>query len=199
MDTQKSVRGTRRWALPGVVAAALVGAAGLVAAAEPAEKASEEEGARAFGEVAKVLQSPRCRNCHPNGNAPLHGDEGVPHSMNVSRTSAASGLACTTCHRARNADFEHGPPGVPDWHMPSAETPMVFQGLSVAELCNRLKDPAKNGGKSLAALVDHVGHDPLVLWGWEPGPGRSKPPTSHAAFVAAMRKWAAAGGPCPAK
>lgn len=190
-------RGLSR-AVPAGVLLVGVAAAGLVGAAEPEAKVSEEEGARHFAEAAAVLQHARCRNCHPAGDAPLHGDDGHPHAMHVSRASTAAGLNCTTCHRGKNTDFEHGPPGVPDWHMPPAETKMVFEGLSVAELCGRLKDPSKNGGRSLSALVEHVGHDPLVLWAWSPGPGRSKPPITHEAFVEHVRKWAAAGGPCPA-
>lgn len=185
------------WGLPGIALLGLFAGARLVGAAEPSEKLTEEEGARHFAEAAKVLQHPRCRNCHPSGDAPLHGDEGAPHSMNVSRHSTTAGLNCTTCHRGKNVDFEHGPPGVPNWHMPPAETPMVFEGLSVAELCTRFKDPTKNGGRSLAALAEHVGHDPLVLWAWSPGPGRTTPPMSHETFVTHVQKWAAAGGPCP--
>ena len=49
-------------------------------------------GARAFATVARVLQSPRCQNCHPAGDRPLQGDRGRPHRMNISRTSVAAGL-----------------------------------------------------------------------------------------------------------
>ncbi len=184
--------------LPSLGLVGFFAAARWVDAAEPSEKVSEEEGAAHFAAAATVLLSPRCKNCHPSGNAPLHGDSGAPHSMNVSRLSASSGLNCTTCHRSKNKDVEHSPPGVPNWHMPAAETPLIFEGFSAAELCNRLKDPTKNGGRTVADLTEHVGHDPFVLWAWNPGPGRSLPPMPHATFVEHMRKWALAGGPCPA-
>lgn len=150
-----------------------------------------------FVEVAKVLQSPRCRNCHPMGDAPLQTDAGVRHAMNVTRKSPKAGLPCSTCHRAKNADFVGGPPGLPTWHLPPDETPMVFEGRTPSELCAQLKDLTKNGNRSLADLEEHMGHDPLVLWAWSPGPGRTKPPLSHAAFLEHVHRWVAAGGPCP--
>jgi hypothetical protein len=177
-------------------AAALLATARLVPAQEKTSS-SEEEGAQHFVEVAKVLQSPRCQNCHPAGDAPLHGDTGAPHSMNVSRLSTTSGLLCTTCHRGENQPDEHSPPGVPGWHMPSAQTPMVFQGLTPAELCSRLKDPTKNGNRTPLDLADHMDHDALVLWAWKPGPGRTTPPLSHEAVMTHVNAWVKAGAPCP--
>lgn len=152
-------------------------------------------GVRAFADVARVLQSPRCLNCHPAGNAPLQGDDSRPHAMNVTRHSAAVGLPCTTCHRPEAYDAPHLPPGNPVWHLAPRE--QVFEGLSVGDLCRGLKDPEKNGGRDLAALLEHVSHDELVLWGWTPGGERTTPPLEHAAFVEAFTTWVEAGGPCP--
>jgi hypothetical protein len=178
-------------------AAALVatGAARLFAADEKSK--SESEGARHFLEVAKVLQSPRCQNCHPAGDTPLHGDGGAKHSMNVSRLGTTAGLQCTTCHRSENQPEEHSPPGVAGWHMPSAQIPMVFEGLTPAELCSRLKDPKHNGGRTPETLADHMDHDALVLWAWNPGPGRTKPPLTHEALMTHVNAWVKAGAPCP--
>jgi hypothetical protein len=179
----------------GAVALVAVGAARLVTAGET--KPTEEEGARHFVEIAKVLQSPRCMNCHPSGDAPLHGDTSTAHSMNVSRRSVDAGLGCTTCHRGANQDEPHAPPGVVGWRMPGAETPMVFQGLTAAELCGRLKDSKQNGGRTPAMLQDHMDHDALVLWGWNPGPGRTLPPLTHDVLMTHVKRWVEAGAPCP--
>jgi hypothetical protein len=179
----------------GTIGAAL-GVALLTAVA--AQGAGHEEGVRAFGEVARVLQSPRCRNCHPAGDAPLHGDDHpIPHTMNVSRRSADAGLPCTACHRATNGARLGMPPGVPGWHMPPADVPMVFEGRTPHALCLQLKDPAQTGGRDLAALREHMAKDPLVHWAWDPGPGRSKPPLTHAALIQSLDAWIAAGAPCP--
>lgn len=74
---------------------------------------------------------------------------------------------------------------------------MIFEGLGTGALCEQLKDPERNGGKDMAALVQHVSADPLVLWGWSPGHGRKPVPVAHADFVAAFKRWADAGAPCP--
>lgn len=160
-------------------------------------QADEAQALRAFEDVARVLLSPRCRNCHPAGDQPLHGDAGTPHTMNISRRSPEAGLPCTACHREQNGPVPGAPPGVPGWHMPPRDTPMVFEGHSPRSLCLQLKDPAATGGRDVSELVAHVEHDAFVQWAWAPGPGRSTPPLSHADFVARVATWATAGGPCP--
>ncbi len=74
---------------------------------------------------------------------------------------------------------------------------MVFINLSAGELCSNVKDPSKNGGRTPGQLMEHISKDRLVLWGWDPGPDRTKPPVSHEEFVAGFSKWVAAGLPCP--
>ena len=156
---------------------------------------AQPPGEAAFVEVARVLQSPRCVNCHPVGDLPRQGDAGRPHTMGITRHSAQVGLPCSTCHRPVGYDVPHLPPGNPVWHL--APPQQVFEGLSVGELCNALKDPERNGGRTLAELLEHVSHDELVLWGWTPGGGRTTPPLDHPTFVAAFRTWIDAGAPCP--
>jgi hypothetical protein len=187
----KAVRVTLLVLAGGALFAVTQGSARAVDAAPPAPGVAD------FAPIAQDLLSPRCLNCHPAGDAPLIGDHGFPHRMNVSRKSAEAGLPCTTCHRDQNADRPHAPPGAPNWHMPPRETPMVFQGKSPRELCETLKDPAQNGGRSLAALEEHFATDPIVLWGFAPGPGRSLPPVSHPELVRHVQRWIAAGAPCP--
>jgi hypothetical protein len=156
----------------------------------------------AFKTVQKVLQHPRCQNCHIPGDAPLQFEAGSAHAMAVQRGTdgkGAAGLPCSTCHGAQNppASYgEHVPPGAPNWHLPPPERKMVFIGLSAGDLCRRLKDTRQNGGKNLDALIEHVDHDPLVLWGWDPGLGRAPVSVAHTEFVAAFKTWAAAGAPC---
>jgi len=161
--------------------------------------ARAEDGWQAFQEVASVLQSPRCLSCHISGDAPLQADATRPHGMNIKRGADGSGTPaqrCSNCHQDRNAEVRHSPPGAPGWRLPPPAMRMAWQGLKARELCAALVDPTRNGGKDVAALEEHVNHDPLVLWGWNPGPGRKPPPISHAAFVARFATWTAAGTPC---
>src|SRR5437868_6797207 len=55
----------------------------------------------------------------------------------------------------------------------------------------------KNGGRSLAELVEHMTGDKLVLWGWYAGAGRAPPPLSIADLKLALDTWVKAGAPCP--
>lgn len=156
-----------------------------------------ERGATAFLDVYRVLLHPRCMNCHPNGDVPLQTDNSIPHAMNIRRESRDVGLPCSTCHRETMPILPHQPPGLPTWHMPPKETPMVFQGKTPAQLCAQLKKPEETAGKDLDGLVHHVENDALVHYGWNPGPGRTIPPLSHEDFVLAFRTWVKAGAPCP--
>ncbi|XXY51009.1 hypothetical protein WME91_07680 [Sorangium sp. So ce269] len=171
---------------------------------DPSSPGSHEAGLAAFETVRGVLQHPRCQNCHPAGDVPLQGNDSHPHKQLVQRGPTGHGMAgaeCTACHGPANPPDSYGaavPPGVVSgWHMPPPELPMVFVGLAPGALCEQIKDPARNGGKDMAALRAHVHDDPLVLWGWDPGFGREPVATPHAEFIAAWETWAGAGAPCP--
>jgi len=202
----------------GLIISALMSAAAIVAASAlasppppatspvtkvlPAQKSPEviAAGKAAFVDVARVLQSPRCQNCHPAGDAPLQTDHGVRHAQNITRLGTDAGLACTTCHQGHNSEavgVPNGPPGAPDWKLPPDDMPMVFEGKTLRVLCEQEKNPETNGHKTLDELVDHVENAPLVLWAWQPGGKRTLPPLTHAQFVAAFRTWVASGGACP--
>jgi len=64
------------------------------------------------------------------------------------------------------------------------------------ELCRALKDPARNGGRSMAALVHHMTTDALVQWAWSPGK-RTAPSVSQFEFHEAVKRWAVTGAACP--
>ena len=75
---------------------------------------------------------------------------------------------------------------------------MGWVGLSEGDLCRTLLDRRKNGGRSVADLVNHMtGGDALVTYAWNPGGQRTPPPLSVDALKAAVDAWAAAGAPCP--
>jgi hypothetical protein len=188
-----------------LIAAAFASVATLSAQREGSAVArspdNDDAGARAaFLDVYKVLMHPRCMNCHPSGDAPLQGDDSHAHVQNVKRGEDGKGkyaLKCTNCHQDTNLPGENMPPGNPIWQLPKKDMPLVFQGKSPRELADQLKDPKRNGGKTLEQLLEHVTHDKLVLWGWEPGDGRTKPPLSHAEFAKRFREWLEKGAATP--
>jgi hypothetical protein len=81
--------------------------------------------------------------------------------------------------------------------MPTADMPMTFEGRTPHQLCEQLKDAAKNGHRSPDEIVEHVRESALVIWAWHPGEGRTPAPLSHEAFVKLMTTWAENGGECP--
>ena len=174
-------------------------------AAAPSAAAMPRDPGASFEVVRTVLQSPRCMNCHPSGDAPLQGEDSHVHLMHVRRGpngDGVAGLRCETCHGDANPPDSYGPhmpPGVSTgWALPPPEMKLVFEGRTPRELCEQLKDPDRNGGRDLASLLEHLS-TPLVLWGWSPGAGRAPVPVSHAEFTAAFKAWADAGAPCPAR
>jgi hypothetical protein len=149
-----------------------------------------------FEEAGKVLQHPRCVNCHPAGDRPLQTSL-QPHEPLVVRGPdgfGATGMRCSTCHGAENFD-PAGVPGHPRWHLAPIE--MAWEGKSLGAICEQVKDPARNGGKSLAELVEHMASDSLVGWGWTPGGGREPTPGSQQVFGALIQAWADSGAACP--
>lgn len=184
-----------------VLFAALLDLRGLPIHAPPFQNIAhtQDESIRAFRAVASVLTSPRCLNCHVPNDGPLQGDDSHPHAMNIKRGSDGNGsaaLRCKACHQTENAKFLHGPPGAADWQLPPAATPMAWKGLGIGDLCRTLKDPSKNGNRSVQDLVPHM-ETSLVRWAWNPGPGRTLPPLSHEAFVSRLQEWIDTGAACP--
>jgi len=162
--------------------------------------AKTSSGLAAWEVVYEVLQHPRCVNCHPAGDSPLQGDESQPHVQNVRRGADGEGryaLRCDACHQDHNLADPHLPPGAPSWHLPHPDMPLVFEGRTSGELCRQLRDPAQNGGRTPAQLERHMELDPLVLWGWDPGPGRAPVPVPQTDFARAVRAWVAGGCDCP--
>jgi len=161
----------------------------------------DDAGARAaFLAIYPVFMHARCMNCHPAGDAPLQGDDSRPHAQSVQRGPDGLGmyaLKCANCHQDSNLAGENLPPGNPTWHLPPSAMPMVFQGRSPGELARQLKDPKQNGGKTLEQLIQHVEEDKLVLWGWNPGGGRTIPPLTHAEFARKFREWVEKGAAAP--
>ena len=167
--------------------------------------ADQGERSRAlFNEVAKVVTHPRCMNCHPAGNHPLQSNDRHEHMPPVPRGEAGlgvAGLPCSTCHTERNftlvgvGSTYKSIPGHPRWQLAPIE--MAWEGKSISQICQQLKDPARNGGRTLALLHEHLAKDDLVAWGWQPGHGREPVPGTQERLGELIRAGIDSGAVCP--
>jgi hypothetical protein len=155
-----------------------------------------------FTEAARVIQHPRCLNCHPAQRVPTQGDDLHAHLPMMQAGAAGHGPAafqCNTCHQSDDFTTHLASlasiPGHPHWALAPAS--MAWQGKSLREICVQLKDPARNGGRSLAAIHAHMAEDSLVGWAWHPGAGRTPAPGTQHELGELLQAWIETGATCP--
>ncbi len=157
-----------------------------------------------FGEMAKVITGPRCMNCHPAGDHPLQGSDHHIHQPAAFRgpnDNGVPGLPCASCHTEHNFTLPTGEasyqsiPGHARWGL--APIGMAWQGKSVGEICRQIKDPARNGGRDLTLLHEHIAKDDLVGWAWHPGAGRQPAPGTQQQLGDIVQAWIDSGAECP--
>jgi hypothetical protein len=167
---------------------------------------SRAAGLAAWDRIYEVASHPRCSNCHvgasdrPMWSGPSYGVT-RPHGMNVrageSRIGAET-IPCRTCHVTSfsgGLDLPHAAPQVADaWRLPPIEADWF--GRSSDEICAQLRDPERNDDRSAIEIAEHLGHDVILHWAWNPGGGREPAPYSLQAHVNDVLAWGAAGQPC---
>ena len=168
----------------------------LLAAWSGGESPPPDAPSAPFDPIASVVMHPRCINCHQD-DSPRQTDARTIHRPLVVRGKDGHGAPtqpCQTCHQATNT-ADGFVPGVATWHL--APLSMLWEGRTKQQICEQMKDPSRNGGRRTGkAIIEHMRSDPLVLWAWTPGAGRTTPPLSHEKFVAALEDWVRAGMPC---
>jgi hypothetical protein len=151
-----------------------------------------------FAPIASVLTHPRCINCH-QADSPRQTDAKTFHLPLVVRGVDGHGAptqTCQTCHQTTNTGPGGLVPGAAGWSL--APLSMLWEGRTAAQICAQIKDPARNGGRHTGEeLIEHMKIDPMVLWAWSPGGGRTTPPLSHQQLVEALETWVRSGMPCP--
>jgi hypothetical protein len=155
-----------------------------------------------FTEAARVIQSPRCMNCHPVKRQPTQGEDLHAHipPMNAGPSDqGVAGMPCKSCHGTTNVTTAGSRiasiPGNPRWGLAPAS--MAWQGKTLGEICLQIKDERRNGERSLAEIHKHMATDPLVGWAWHPGEGRSPAPGTQPDFGALIQAWISSGAHCP--
>lgn len=186
---------------------AVVSAEGdTVAIVPPADDSvTRAEGLDAWLRIYEVASHPRCSNCHvgadntPMWSGPTYG-QARPHGMNVNAGESRIGaeyVLCSSCHAYREGanDAPHVAPQVAmNWRLAPVEA--EWFGKSSEEVCNQLRDPARNGGRDYLELAEHLDHDVILHWAWSPGGGREPAPYSLQEHVNDMLAWGVAGQPC---
>lgn len=168
---------------------------------------SVEEGLEAWSRVYEVASHPRCANCHvgPDGypmwSGPSYGKT-RRHGMNINAGESRIGVEtvpCSTCHAYRENGGNDAPHMAPQvamgWALAPAEADWF--GQSSKAICEQLKDPDLNGGRTYLELAQHLDHDLILHWAWAPGGGREPAPYSLQQHVDDVLAWGAAGQPCP--
>ena len=207
----------RAWAIA-IVAAALVTTGFTVEVREgdrtiieyPQGSVTQEEGLANWQTFFEVASHPRCANCHvgadnrPMWSGPSYGRT-RPHGMNINAGASRIGveaIACATCHTTLKTDDPlanaepHTPPRVAQtWALAPVEA--EWFGKTSSYICNQLRDPDRNGGRTIREVAVHLGHDKVLRWAWNPGGNREPAPHSLDAVTDALMKWAASGTPCP--
>jgi hypothetical protein len=156
-----------------------------------------------FNEAAKVITNPRCMNCHPAGDHPLQGNDQHIHEPTVFRGESGlgvPGLSCAACHSDHNFDVAGATsyqsiPGHPRWGLAPIEN--AWEGKSIGQICEQIKDTKRNGGRDLELLYEHLAKDDLVGTAWHPGTGRQPAPGTQDEFGKLIRAWIDTGAVCP--
>lgn len=150
-----------------------------------------------FQEAGRVIEHPRCMNCHPRTDRPTQTAAMRPHMPWVTRgpdDAGAPTLRCSTCHH--DANYEpSGVPGNPKWKL--APTEMAWQGKTLGEICRQILDPSRSH-MTKPQLLHHMAEDELVGWAWHPGGKRAPALGSQAEFGALIKAWLETGAACPA-
>ena len=170
------------------------------------------KGLAAWQKFYEVASHPRCSNCHvgadnkPMWSGPSYGKT-RPHGMNINAGESrigAEALICSTCHttlQEPDPDANRVPHAAPKVAMAWQLAPVEAEwfGKSSVYICNQLRDPERNGDRTIREVAAHLDHDLILHWAWAPGGGREPAPHSLQEAMDALMKWSAAGTPCPAE
>lgn len=199
-----------------LAAAVIAGCATVAFAANveinpPAEgSVTKEEGLEAWSRIYQVASHPRCANCHvgesslPMWSGPSYGKT-RPHGMRINAGESRIGaeyIPCQACHTPLSSPREganavpHSAPRVAGFWM-LAPVEAHWFGMSTEDICSQLRDPERNGGRSTFEIAQHLDHDTILHWAWNPGGNREPAPYDLQSHVNDVLAWGAAGTPCP--
>ncbi len=169
---------------------------------------SKADGLAAWSRIYEVTSHPRCSNCHtgasdrPMWSGPSYGKTRA-HGMNIRAGESRMGVEyvpCATCHvtnlnaSSTNETPHTAPQVAAPWRLAPIEADWF--GRSSQEICTQLRDPDRNGDRTLEDIAAHLDHDVILHWAWNPGGGREAAPYSLQEHVTDILAWGTAGFPC---
>jgi hypothetical protein len=177
---------------------------------DPPATATLDEGLAAWSRIYEVVSHPRCANCHTGPSdvpmwSGLSYGAARPHGMNIRAGESRIGaefMPCQACHTTAaevredaNATPHAAPRVAASWQLAPVEA--WWFGRTSPQICAQLRDPDQNGGRDFVALAEHLGHDVILHWAWNPGGNREPAPYSLQEHVDDLLIWGVAGMPCP--
>lgn len=129
----------------------------VVSTVFPQTVGDREKAVTAFKQIAQVMRSPRCMNCHTMTEFPRQGDQMRRHDQMVMRGADGKGMApmqCVACHQNSNSPDGHVP-GAPGWQL--APVGMSWErARGDKDLCEGLLDLKRNGNRTAKGMVIHM-------------------------------------------
>lgn len=123
----------------------------------------------------------------------------------AARPTPLGAVTCATCHGIVNVPAPGAPPGAPEkpfpWQMPRRAITRLSPDMSKQELCRNWRTAIRESVEHevqcgtprmsvTAFFLEHIEHDALIAWVFDPGNGRTKAPGSPKDLQAAARAWA---------
>ena len=144
--------------------------------ASPASPITRARSVALFEEAGKVLQHPRCVNCHPVGDRPRRPTacSRISRWWCAARTATARpGWPAATCHGDANFDPARVP-GDPHWHLAPAS--MAWEGKIARPDLRAAQGPRAQRRPGHGRDPEAHRDDSLVGWGWSPAPAARRRP-----------------------
>ena len=86
-------------------------------------------------------------------------------------------------------------PGHPEWHLAPRE--MAWEGKTLREICEQIKDPARNGNRKVEDLIHHIGDGHAGRLGLGAGLRPHPAPGTQKNAGALVEAWVKTGAACP--
>ncbi len=151
-----------------------------------------------FQEAGKVIQHPRCVNCHPAGDRPTQTDRMRPHQPLVVRGADGHGRAGNGLHDLPSRDeFRCREVAGPSRTGISPRPRWLGRAARSARFARRSRTRSATAARTWRRSFTTWLRIRWSVGAGRPGQGRTPAPGTQAEFGALIKAWAASGAHCP--